>query len=1103
VLLVGGTSAGEAAGLTELYVPWWNSYLQLPAAEAAGDGTITALKKNGTVMMTSSSSTSVNTASVATVTTDKPDYSPGDTVTVSGTGWQPGETIQIVITEDPPNHPTHNYTVTADANGTFSQTIFLVDQLHLGVTFYLTATGITSGRTAQTTFTDGDLQTQKLCVDMNGPSGGCSAGSGQGVGETTGLGQNDGVLVTRAAGSVFPVQIEVSHKSGQSSHNASGTVTISLPSGYSLVAGENAAKTTSSLPNSDSSQTISWSVNAPAGATNPAVISVALTSVHPVTGNTTPRRIRVQTAIIDLTPPVITPSISGTLGNDGWYTSNVTLTWTVADAQSTITSTSGCGSTTVSADTAGTTFTCTATSAGGTSSQSVTIKRDATAPTATFGSQSPAANGNGWNNTNVSFPFTPADNLAGVSSTSPAVSPLVLTTEGTAVTGTVTVTDNAGNSASFTSPSVKIDKTGPTITFVSRTAANTNGWNKDDVTVNWSCTDGLSGVTAASVSQSVTTEGANQSSTGICSDLAGNTSQNTQTGINIDKTKPTVNPQALPSANANGWNNTNVTVTFMGSDLLSGIDNCTTAVTLTSEGAGQSAGPGTCTDKAGNISDPATATGINIDKTKPSVTFGPQSPGANSYGWNNTDVSVPFTPADALSGVATFSPTSPLLLTTEGAAVSATVTVTDKAANSETVASPAVKIDKTKPTTNANASPSANANGWNNTNVTVTFTGNDSLSGIQSCTTAVILSAEGAAQSSSPGTCKDKAGNVSDPAGVTGINIDKTAPSLVGSRAPLANSYGWNNTDVNVTFNCADSLSGIYQGPSSPQVFTAEGLGQTASAHCTDKAGNSSTAAVTGINIDKTKPEVSNVLMNPNPVAVNTPTTITALAATGGVSLAPIASAAFKLDAGAPVSMSAVGGFGGGTSENLTKTTSISVPDVASLCVIAIDEAGNESDITAGSCIFAVFYDPNGGFVTGGGWFNSPGGAFVADPLLTGKANFGFNSKYQKGATVPTGNTEFQFHAGNLNFKSTSYEWLVVAGARAQFKGTGTVNGTPGYGFMLTAIDGQINGGGGMDKFRIKITGPGGLLYDNLPNAPDTADPTTAISGGSIVIHAK
>ena len=120
-------------------------------------------------------------------------------------------------------------------------------------------------------------------------------------------------------------------------------------------------------------------------------------------------------------------------------------------------------------------------------------------------------------------------------------------------------------------------------------------------------------------------------------------------------------------------------------------------------------------------------------------------------------------------------------------------------------------------------------------------------------------------------------------------------------------------------------------------------------------------------------------------------------------------------------------------------------------------------------------------------------------------ASFGFVSKYKKGATIPTGQTEFQYKVGSLNFHSTDYQWLVIAGARAQYKGTGTINGQGNYGFMLTAIDGDINGGGGTDKFRIKIWDKDDgdtIVYDNLMDAPDDADPETLLlRGGSIVIH--
>ncbi|MFC1944818.1 FG-GAP-like repeat-containing protein [Chloroflexota bacterium] len=137
-----------------------------------------------------------------------------------------------------------------------------------------------------------------------------------------------------------------------------------------------------------------------------------------------------------------------------------------------------------------------------------------------------------------------------------------------------------------------------------------------------------------------------------------------------------------------------------------------------------------------------------------------------------------------------------------------------------------------------------------------------------------------------------------------------------------------------------------------------------------------------------------------------------------------------------------------------------------------------------------VIYDPGAGFVTGGGWIDSPPGAYTDDPLLTGKANFGFVAKYKKGAEVPDGQTEFQFHMADLNFHSSSYDWLVVTGhERAQFRGSGTINGMGDYKFMLVALDDP-------DCFRIIIWGGNGIVYDN-------GAPPQEIAGGSIVIHTK
>jgi hypothetical protein len=145
---------------------------------------------------------------------------------------------------------------------------------------------------------------------------------------------------------------------------------------------------------------------------------------------------------------------------------------------------------------------------------------------------------------------------------------------------------------------------------------------------------------------------------------------------------------------------------------------------------------------------------------------------------------------------------------------------------------------------------------------------------------------------------------------------------------------------------------------------------------------------------------------------------------------------------------------------------------------------------------YVVVYDPTAGFVTGGGWFNSPAGAYKEDLSLQGQATFGFVSRYKKGAAVPTGNTAFEFQAGDLGFRSTSYDWLVVKGSnQASFKGSGTINGEGKYKFIVWAGDGAP------DTFRIRI-------WDEVEETAEEIDiydngVDQAINGGSIVIRTK
>ena len=125
---------------------------------------------------------------------------------------------------------------------------------------------------------------------------------------------------------------------------------------------------------------------------------------------------------------------------------------------------------------------------------------------------------------------------------------------------------------------------------------------------------------------------------------------------------------------------------------------------------------------------------------------------------------------------------------------------------------------------------------------------------------------------------------------------------------------------------------------------------------------------------------------------------------------------------------------------------------------------------------------------------------------LTGRANFGFVAKYKKGKTVPEGSTEFQFKTGDVNFHSNTYEWLVIAGHKAMYKGVGTINQAGNFGFMLKAIDEKLTPSTDVDKFNIKIwdkDNGDAVVYDNSLGATDDEPANQEISGGQIVIHTK
>jgi hypothetical protein len=148
-----------------------------------------------------------------------------------------------------------------------------------------------------------------------------------------------------------------------------------------------------------------------------------------------------------------------------------------------------------------------------------------------------------------------------------------------------------------------------------------------------------------------------------------------------------------------------------------------------------------------------------------------------------------------------------------------------------------------------------------------------------------------------------------------------------------------------------------------------------------------------------------------------------------------------------------------------------------------------------------VIYDPAGGYTYGGGWFASPAGALKSDATATGKANFGYAVNYFKGAANPKGETQFELKVGDFEYNALNFEYLSVAGARAQIKGTGKITGgQSGINFIMTVIDGALDGTG-IDKVRIKIynRNTGQVYYDN-EGGSDANNPVSKVGTNSQIV---
>ena len=672
------------------------------------------------------------------------------------------------------------------------------------------------------------------------------------------------------------------------------------------------------------------------------------------------------TVKVDGTKPTITGSASPVPNVHGWNNTDVTVSFTCADAESGI---ADCTKNTVlGTDGADQYVTGSAVDHGGNTDTSTVgpVNVDKTQPTLS-GAATTAPNAGGWYRGDVTVHWTAGDPTSGVDGTT-APGDSVVKGEGSNLTaGPVSVSDLAGNTVSATLSGVKIDRTKPQISGTATTDPNGAGWYRDDVSVAWTCSDGLSGVAtgACPVPATISGEGDHLSASASVSDRADNTASGSVDGVKIDRTAPSTDISA-PS----DWTNQAVTLDFAATDNLSGVASTFSTVNGSDQAEGTSRSftdEGVYTvevwsvDVADNAETHKTAV-VRIDKSAPTIRH-TQSPAANAKGWNNSDVRVTFT-CDDTGGSGLQSCTDPVDVTTQGKQVPVPGAALDNAGNSTT--DPAtVSIDKIRPTISGAPDRDANGNGWYDAPVTVGFTCDDQilLSGLTSCSGSSTL-VEGAGQSVT-GTAVDAADNTATTT-VRGLDVDLTAPVLTGAATADPNAAGWYRGDVSVAWTCSDALSGIATGtcPGNSTV-TGEGEDLLATATVDDLAGNSTLASVSGLKIDSTAPRTTASLREVDSANgwYGSGVDVTLLATD---SLSQVASTWYRVDGGEP--------------QRYTGPFRQSLEGVHTVTFWSVDHAGNVEDQEQATNTTTVRVDTTAPGITGlrtpaanaFGWNNGP-----------------------------------------------------------------------------------------------------------------------------------
>jgi hypothetical protein len=265
----------------------------------------------------------------------------------------------------------------------------------------------------------------------------------------------------------------------------------------------------------------------------------------------------------DTIAPSASPTVDGTLGKDGWYTSDVSVAWNWTDSGSGLDAASCAQSSTSSGDGEHVLSSTCQDLAGNAATDSVTVKVDQQAPEHAPPVLGGTLGKDGWYTSDVTVAWNWTDSGSGLDAASCAQSS-TSSGDGEDVQITSTCQDAAGNAATD-SVTVKVDQHAPEHAppVLGGTLGN-DGWYTSDVTVAWNWTDSRSGIDAGNCAQSSTSssDGDDVQITSTCQDAAGNAATDSVT-VKVDQSAPTNSPAVVSGTlGQGGWYTSDVTAAW-------------------------------------------------------------------------------------------------------------------------------------------------------------------------------------------------------------------------------------------------------------------------------------------------------------------------------------------------------------------------------------------------------------------------------------------------------------------------------------------------------------------------------------------------------------